>query len=48
VTVRADDKPAPDAVKLDGKTLAKVNPDDAKLLGVLARGLSTRPRRVTV
>lgn len=38
-TVRADDKPAFDAVKLNGKTLAKVNPDDAKLLGVLARGL---------
>src|SRR5262249_36854179 len=36
----ADEKaPATDVTKLEGKTLHRVNPDDARLLGVIARGL---------
>lgn len=39
VPVRADEKPAFDPVKLEGKSLRKVNSDDALLLGVISRGV---------
>src|SRR5262249_9458040 len=45
---RSDDKKSPDPidpVKLEGKTLHKVNPDDARLLGIIGRGILNQAQK---